>query len=111
MQQPVLNLYTSNPADAGFRSLATLLAQEQPVQLRDLSELPAPDTIRRQRLRTERAALAQKLTADRDLVRLARAHVRLAPEVADIKYDMSRYEQRIAEIDQQLAQEGGPADG
>lgn len=103
-----LNLYTSNPADARFRSLATLLSQEQPTQLRPLSELPAPDL---QRLRTEQAFLIYQLERDRTLLQLAQPHVRLTHEITDLQYDITRYEQRLAAIEQQLQQEGGQDNG
>ncbi|WP_179197881.1 hypothetical protein [Hymenobacter crusticola] len=42
MQKPTINLYTSKPADGGFKALAEFLAQQQPVNLRSLDELPTP---------------------------------------------------------------------
>jgi hypothetical protein len=49
MQKPVITLYTSKPHDGGFKSLAALLAQQQPVRLCSLDELPTPDRPRQSR--------------------------------------------------------------
>ena len=110
METRTLHLYTAKPTDARFRSLATLLSQQQPVNLSDISDLPQPDRQRptRQQLRAERVELARALEHDRRLLMLTEPHGRRFPqELADIKADITRHEQRIAAIDNALGQEGG----
>lgn len=112
MERRAINLYTSKPADAGFRSLADLLSREQPVNLCDISDLPQPDRQRptRQQLRRELGEQQQSLSMCRDMIKLMAPHPRLAPELADLRADEQKYETRIAEILQQLGlQEGGQA--
>lgn len=113
MQQPVLTLYTSNPTDGGFRSLATLLSQQQPVQLRDLSELPAPDRARptRQQLLAQRADVARDLLMCRELCGSYEKYPRLADQAAEMRRQEVKLVAAIAVIDTALsAQEGGLAD-
>lgn len=110
METRTLNLYTAAPADAGFRSLATLLSQQQPVNLCDITDLPPPDRQRptKQQLRAERVELARALEHDRRLLTLTEPHGRRFPqEIADIKTDITRHEQRIKVIDNALDQKGG----
>ncbi|RSK44687.1 hypothetical protein [Hymenobacter perfusus] len=98
------------------RLLADTLASNltPPARVYPTQELPAPDPHRTQRLRTERAELARALAQDRRLLALAAGQAgRFPQEVADIRADVRRYEQRLAEIELALAsagQKGGPAD-
>ncbi|MDU0372115.1 hypothetical protein ACFPAF_17060 [Hymenobacter endophyticus] len=114
MEKPAFALYTANPADAGFRSLATLLSQQQPVTLSPLTELPPPDRQRptRQQLRSERAELTRAVEQDRRLLRLTGPHAgRFPQEVAALHADITRCEQRLQAIAAQLGEEGGLLDG
>ncbi|MBJ6109460.1 hypothetical protein JAO73_10575 [Hymenobacter sp. BT523] len=58
-----INVYTSNPADQGLAGFALALGQnlQRPVRLLPLSRLPAPDPLRRQALRVERAELLDSI--------------------------------------------------
>ncbi|WBO86269.1 hypothetical protein [Hymenobacter yonginensis] len=116
--KPALTLYTSNPADAGFRSLAALLSQQQPVTLRHLAELPPPDRRRRQQLRAELGVLREQLDSVRYLLGVGQSQPRrYAQEIELLQADCTRIEGLMAGLEQQLAelpplpeqQEGGQA--
>ena len=59
----VINVYTSNPADQGLAGFALALGHNlgRPVRLLPLSQLPAPDPLRRQALRVEHAELLESI--------------------------------------------------
>jgi hypothetical protein len=59
----VINVYTSNPADQGLAGFALALGHNlcRPVQLLPLTQLPAPDLLRRQALRVEREELLEQI--------------------------------------------------
>jgi hypothetical protein len=116
MTTPLIHLYASRASEQ-VRATAECLADNlgKPVLLHDSpSALPAPDTRRptRQQLRTERAELLRELSTARSLLALAEPHFRLAQELADIRVDIARYEQRLQQLDQALGlpqQEGQAA--
>lgn len=113
--KPVLTLYTADGPIA--RAFAQLLAENltQPVRVRSLSELPAPDTQRptRQQLRQERAALLPALTGLLTTIRQAEGNpLALGQTLPDLRALRERYEGRLAHIQQVLGQqEGGPEHG
>ena len=59
----MITVYTFNPADRGVAGFVLALGfnLQQPVQLRPLAALPAPDPLRRQALRVERAELVESI--------------------------------------------------
>jgi len=110
----MVRLYTSK--QSATRVFAQVLAENltPPVQLHDLSELPAPDRQRptRQQLRTELALVQQKLRQCQELIKSAEPYLRLADELLVLRQEEGQYEQHIRELAHQLGeQKGGPANG
>jgi hypothetical protein len=67
-----LLVYTSNPADQGLAGFALALSHNlcRPVRLLPLTQLPAPDALRRQRLRVEQEELLESIAqVEHDLER------------------------------------------
>jgi hypothetical protein len=110
----MVRLYTSK--QSATRVFAQVLAENltPPVQLHDLSELPAPDRQRptKQQLRTGLAGAEQKLHQCQELIKLAEPYRRLVDELLVLRQQEEQYEQHIRELVQQLGeQNGGPANG
>jgi len=84
-----ITFYTSDPANRGLAGLMLALGQnmKRHVQARPLAELPPPDELHRQRLRCERVELLGLLRTPGT--------------------NQTAIQQRLAEIDQVLGQEGG----
>ena len=68
----VINVYTSNPADQGLVGFVLALGHnlQRPVRLLPLSQLPAPDPLRRQALRVEHAELLEAIALAEHFLRL-----------------------------------------
>ena len=110
MLKPAINLYTSQPADAGFQALATLLSQERPVTMCHLSELPPPDKGRKQRLRTELIGLRALREATLDLITIAENYpARFGDELPRLRRERDSFELSIEDLQQRLAKKGEQA--
>lgn len=98
------HIYTSSQSTT--RAFAQVLAENltPPVQLHDLSALPAPDLQRptKQQLRTDLALVQQKLTQCQKLIQLAEPHLRLANELLVLRQEEAQHEQQIKQIMRQL---------
>ncbi|MCA8830560.1 hypothetical protein [Hymenobacter pini] len=104
-----IRLYSSSePAAQAFaKTLAENLSG--PVEVLPLSQLPPPDKMHLQRLRTERKDLARELQTCRDMIALYSQVPSMGPETDDLQAEARKYEARIQEIDGVLNQEGGVA--
>jgi hypothetical protein len=110
MPKDPIKLFTAAPATGGMRSLADLLSQQQPVNLSDISDMPAPDTTRptRQQLRTERFGVEAQLDSVLYLIRMGEDNPqRYAETLTELRRDRDRYELRLEEIRQALGDDKG----
>lgn len=106
MPKPI-RLYTSSQPAA--RAFAELLADNlpQPVLVHELDELPAPDPLRRQRLRTELGVLRQQLDTVLYLLTVGESEPRrYEQELTLLRQDRTRIEGLMAEVEQQMKAAG-----
>ena len=110
MAEHLINLYTSKPTDGCFRALTTLLAQQQPVRLCDLVQLPQPDLTRRQQKRAELVGLKAQLGAVLYSIRVGESNPkRYGYLLYDLCAQRNAYALRIDHLERQLneQQKGG----
>jgi hypothetical protein len=104
-----INLYASLPHSPAARALADLLRVDtcQPVYLRPLSELPAPDKqhLMRQRLRNERIGLRAQLDSVCYLITLGEQRpYHYGEELTVLRADRDRYQTRLLTIGRELGE-------
>lgn len=109
----VITVYTSNPADQGLAGFVLALGHNlcRPVQLLPLSQLPAPDLLRRQRLRVERTELVEAIAlAQHDLDRYTYGEAQPdASRESGLRFDLDALTNRLRGVDTVLSTErGGP---
>jgi hypothetical protein len=110
----MITVYTSNPADRGLAGFVLALGfnLQKPVQLRPLSALPAPDPLRRQRLRVEHAELVEAIAqAEHDLERLHYGDVPAdAGRENGLRFDLEALRTRLRAVEAVLSLGKGGVD-
>lgn len=108
-----ISLYTSAASVPAFQSFTDLLGEnlDQPVDLKPLDELPAPDQTRKQRLRLELAGLQELRDTVLHCIQVGETDpARFASDLVSMRCDRDQYEFRIEAIEQQLMK-GGQSNG
>ena len=110
----VINVYTSNPADQGLAGFALALGHNlcRPVRLLPLTQLPAPDPVRRQQLKTLRLELLDSIkTAEFGLEQYrSGAWQPDAGHENGLRFDLEALKNRLRGIDTVLGTEKGGED-
>lgn len=109
-----LIVYCSQPASGQMATFLMAVSQAHHLLVRPISALPAPDPLRRQALRTERAELVNDITVTEFLLEQYRCG-QLQPDANHengLQFDLQALKNRLRGVNTVLGTEiGGPDNG
>jgi len=107
-----LIVYTSQPASLGMATFLMAVHLAHDVAIRPLSELPRPDSQRRQNLRTERVELRKAVQLTEHFLAQYRAGERQpdADNENGLRRDLEHLQSRLRVVEAVLSTEQGGAD-